>query len=90
MPKEDFLPGQTKELEPNAPDTEALTLFYTSLYKQRPDSEMAQKWLLQFGLLPGGEAEAKQLLKKFGKVSKASAPKSAPRKKVSIHAYQPR
>jgi hypothetical protein len=64
MGKEDFLPGQTKELNPNAPDTEALVTFYETLYQQRPDSEMAARFLLQHGLLP--EDEAKKLVKKFG------------------------
>ena len=35
--------------EPTAPDTEALTTFYTTLYQQRPNSEMAAKFLLQHG-----------------------------------------
>lgn len=59
------LPGQTKALDPNAADTDALTLFYESLHKQRPDSEMASRWLLQHGLLP--EEEAQRLFKLYGK-----------------------
>lgn len=77
MPKEDFLPGQTKELDPNAADTEALTNFYQSLLRQRPESEMAQRWLLQYGLLPGGEDEAKAMIKKLGKSAPSSKPTAA-------------
>ena len=51
MVKEDWLPGQTKELSESAADTEALKCFYETLYEQRPDSEMAAKFLLQHGLL---------------------------------------
>ncbi|KAL1530417.1 hypothetical protein AB1Y20_001322 [Prymnesium parvum] len=59
------LPGQTKALDPNAADTDALTLFYKSLHEQRPESEMASRWLLQHGLLP--EEEAARLVKLYGK-----------------------
>ena len=64
--------GWSQELNPNSADTEALTTFYTTLYEQRPDSELAARFLLQHGLLPGGEAEAKQLVKKFGKAASSS------------------
>ena len=89
MPKEDFLPGQTKELDPNGADTEALTIFYTTLYQQKPESELAAKTLLQFGLLPGGEEEAKKLMKKLGKagVKLPAAPKS--KVKVCTHRFEP-
>ena len=66
------LPGQTKSLDPNAADTDALTLFYESLHKQRPDSEMASRWLLQYGLLPHDEA-AKLHKELGGKVTKTAA-----------------
>ena len=56
LAKEDFKPGQTKSLSANAADTDGVTLFYQSLYKQRPDSEMAQRWLLQHGLAHGSSA----------------------------------
>ena len=81
--KEDFMPGQTKALDDKAADAEALKSFYGTLYKQRPDSEMAARWLLQHGLLET-EAEAKALAKKFGTKTAApkSAPKPAPRKKM--------
>ena len=80
MGKEDFLPGQTKELAENAADTEALTIFYTTLYQQRPDSEMAAKFLLQHGLLE--EDEATRLVKKFGKSGGSSKAASKPKPKV--------
>ena len=85
MPKEDFFPGQTKELDPNAADTEALITFYQSLYKQRPDSEMAQKWLLQFGQFPDGEEESKKWFKIHGKggATKSSSTASKPAAKKS-------
>ena len=76
-----------QELAQNAADTEALTTFYTSLYEQRPDSEMAARFLLQHGLLPGGEEEALKLQKKFGKAgagkaASTAASKSAPKRKA--------
>ena len=43
------MPGQTKELNPVAPDAEALKIFYKTLHEQRPNSEMAQRFLLQHG-----------------------------------------
>jgi len=63
------MPGQTKELDLKAPDAEALKIFYTTLHSQRPESEMAIKWLLQHGLLERDEAErqSKLLLKGKGK-----------------------
>ena len=71
------LPGQTKALDPNATDTDALTLFYESLHKQRPDSEMASRWLLQYGLLL--EDEAAKLHKLLGgKATKATKLASKP------------
>ena len=57
-------PGQTKTLDPNAADTESLTTFYETLYEARPDSEMAARFLVQYGLLD--EDEASRLCKKYG------------------------
>lgn len=54
---DDYKPGQTKELNANAADTEALTCFYETLYQQRPDSKMAADFLVKHGLLPWDEAE---------------------------------
>ncbi|OWZ21422.1 hypothetical protein PHMEG_0004034 [Phytophthora megakarya] len=39
-------------------------VFYESLLQQRPDSRMAQKWCLEYGVLKWMEAEA--LCKKLG------------------------
>ena len=63
------MPGQTKELPPNAADTEALITFYESLYQQRPDSKMAADFLLKHGLLEYDVAEDlhKKMLKQAGK-----------------------
>ena len=84
------MPGQTKALDPNAADTDALTLFYESLHKQRPESEMAQRWLLQHGLLP--EDEAAKLAKLFGKAgaskSSGGGSKAPPKRKVRGHAVR--
>ena len=44
------LPGQTKMLDPGAADTDALICFYSTLHQQRPESEMASRWLLQVTL----------------------------------------
>uniref|UniRef100_A0A7S0IRY2 Uncharacterized protein n=1 Tax=Calcidiscus leptoporus TaxID=127549 RepID=A0A7S0IRY2_9EUKA len=51
------MPGQTKELDSNAPDSTALKIFYSTLHTQRPESELASRWLLQHGLLEHDEAE---------------------------------
>lgn len=75
------LPGQTKSLDPNATDTDALILFYESLHKQRPDSDMARRWLMQHGLLPHEEAAKLQkelggrAVKATSKVSRGRTPK---------------
>ena len=53
-----MLPGQTKKLDYKAAETEAIVTFYSSLHKQRPDSEMAQRFMVQHGLLPADEALA--------------------------------
>ena len=55
--KSNWLPGQTKELPEAAADTEALKTFYSTLYEQRPDSEMAARFLMQHGLLEEDEAK---------------------------------
>ena len=38
-------------------DTDSLYLFYTSLYEQRPDSQMALKWLVEHGVYDGKRRE---------------------------------
>ena len=48
------MPGQTRD----TPDeTDPVRKFYESLSKQKPDSAMAKKWLLQHGMLPKDAAE---------------------------------
>ena len=64
-PDDERLPGQKKKIDPNAQDGEALKLFYTTLHQQRPDSEMAQRFMMEHGLLE--EAEAAAIFKKLGK-----------------------
>lgn len=41
-------PWQTK---PTPPESDSLCKFYTSLLRQKPDSQMAMKWCLERGLL---------------------------------------
>ena len=77
MGKDEFKLGQTKELNPTAADSEALTTFYSTLYKQRPDSEMAARFLLQHGLLP--DEDLQKVYKKYGKGAGASSSKSGAR-----------
>lgn len=67
------MPGQT---QPTPSTGEPLAKFYMSLLKQKPDSEIAPKWLVQRGLLPQEEAEA--WLKKNGKSTTSKSP-SKPR-----------
>lgn len=40
-------------------------VFYETLYRQRPESEMAQEWCVNYGVLP--EEEAAKLYKKIQK-----------------------
>ena len=44
-----FKPGQKKETPPPASGTR---VFYESLYKQNPNSFIALKWCLEYGILP--------------------------------------
>ena len=53
-----------EELEDNDP----LILYYTSLYKEKPNSETSILWLTKFGLFDG--IERKTLIKKFEKIKK--------------------
>ena len=82
---DDFKPGQTKELNPTAADTEALTIFYETLYEQRPDSRMAQEFLVKHGLLGWKEAEA--VNKKLGNKAAASS-KPKPKKADDDDAFE--
>ena len=79
--KSHYLAGQTKELDLKAPDAEALQIFYTSLLEEKPDSEMALKWMLQHGL--HDSETAKKLAAKFGARTKSQGNnKKAPTKKA--------
>ncbi|KAG1688888.1 hypothetical protein DVH05_021106 [Phytophthora capsici] len=54
-------------------------VFYESLLQQRPDSRMAQKWCLEYGVLKWAEAEA--LCKKMGVSSNVTGPSKSPKPK---------
>merc|ERR1712188_120254 len=49
------LPGQTRE---TPEETDPVRKFYESLSKQKPESIMARKWLMQHGMLPQDQAQA--------------------------------
>ena len=51
---QDFLPGQ-KFASPD--EGEGIRLFYESLLQQNPESKMAEKWMLEHGLLPKERAK---------------------------------
>jgi hypothetical protein len=63
-------------------------VFYETLLRQKPDSQMAQEWCVAHGVLPLEEAQKlyKAILKRKGKVlstkSKSDASKSSVSKKV--------
>lgn len=58
-------------------------VFYETLLKQKPDSEMAQEWCVNYGVLPRSEAERlyKIIMKRKGKVIQTSSSKSDVKKK---------
>ena len=56
------LPGQ-KYAAP--PDGDGTRIFYETLYTQVPTNKMAQKWLLEHGLLPVNEIS--KILKSFNR-----------------------
>ncbi|PKI77440.1 hypothetical protein CRG98_002213 [Punica granatum] len=60
------LPGQKRD-PPEQRDP--LRIFYETLYKQVPNSEMAQFWMMESGLLP--KEEAKKVFEKKQKRSQA-------------------
>mmetsp|Transcript_5420 Transcript_5420/g.10659 ORF Transcript_5420/g.10659 Transcript_5420/m.10659 type:complete len:180 (+) Transcript_5420:121-660(+) len=77
------MPGQTKELDmstANSASSEASLIFYETLHAQRPDSEMAIRWLLQHGKLPLDEA--KLWSKKLGKDKKTTAVAASSKQKL--------
>lgn len=53
------------------PENDGSAEFYTSLYKQNSKSEMARKYVLDYGLLE--EAEAEKLIKDMEKEKKKKA-----------------
>ena len=61
-------------------------VFYETLLVQRPDSEMAQEWCVNYGILPEKQAEQlyKVILKRKGKtMTTANAPSPAKTKPAS-------
>ena len=78
--KEYPLAGQKRD---TPEEGESLRKFYTSLRKQKPESEMAEVWLMEHGLLPEDEAEKayKRMLIRKGR--------SAPAKKSSSGGSRP-
>lgn len=54
------LPGQIRE---SPEENEPLRVFYESLYNQRPESDMAQIWMMEHGLLDEDEARKVLVIK---------------------------
>ena len=61
-----YLPGQKR---PTPSKHDPLYKFYTSLLKQRKNSEMALKWCLEHGCLSKKKAEKQMLLLDMKKLS---------------------
>lgn len=55
--------------------TEPLYVFYTSLRRQRPASEMAETWMLEHGLLENRELDAALKKRNLGKAKRTTAVK---------------
>mmetsp|Transcript_2029 Transcript_2029/g.7262 ORF Transcript_2029/g.7262 Transcript_2029/m.7262 type:complete len:204 (-) Transcript_2029:152-763(-) len=66
--------GQKHELNPPL-ETEPLYVFYTSLRRQRPASEMAETWMLEHGLLENRELDAALKKRNLGKAKRTTAVK---------------
>lgn len=60
-------------------ETDSLRKFYSSLRVQKPESEMAEMWLMEHGLLPEEEQKKayKKMLARKGKSAPAKRPASA-------------
>ena len=60
-------------------ETDSLRKFYSSLRLQKPESEMAEMWLMEHGLLPEEEQKKayKKMLARKGKSAPAKRPASA-------------
>lgn len=73
--KEYDLPGQKRD---TPEEGESLRKFYVSLRKQKPQSEMAEVWLMEHGLLPEAEADKayKRMLIRKGRSAPAAKKKS--------------
>jgi len=56
------MPGQKYR---TPPDGDASRIFYITLHKQNPPSRMAEKWLLEYGLLD--KEKAKEVQKRLEK-----------------------
>ncbi|RLN10636.1 hypothetical protein BBJ28_00005569 [Nothophytophthora sp. Chile5] len=70
-------PGQKHPTpSPVRPPGFADRVFYESLLQQRPDSRMAQKWCLEYGVLKWAEAEA--LCKTLGVPVNVTRPAKSP------------
>lgn len=80
---------------PTPEDLDVLRMFYESLYKERPESPLAEKWMMIHGLL--GDKEAIAANKKYGRfagkteksstkknpASKRKTPSKASKKKIT-------
>mmetsp|Transcript_5591 Transcript_5591/g.8592 ORF Transcript_5591/g.8592 Transcript_5591/m.8592 type:complete len:109 (-) Transcript_5591:1386-1712(-) len=68
-------------------------VFYETLYRQKPDSEMAQEWCVHYGVLPYNEAKKihERLLRKKGKKGGAASPTrgTVKKKKVKVEPEVP-
>ncbi|CAI5468809.1 unnamed protein product [Closterium sp. Yama58-4] len=78
------LPGQLRE---PPEENEPLRIFYESLYNQRPDSEMAQIWMMEHGLLDEDEARRVLVIKqKRGSGRSAAATPASARAATAVRA----
>lgn len=61
-------------------------VFYETLLRQKPESEMAQEWCVAYGVLPEEEAQKiyKKVLKRKGKFPPASASKTKSKSKPGV------
>ncbi|KAF8022689.1 hypothetical protein BT93_F0262 [Corymbia citriodora subsp. variegata] len=73
------LPGQKRD---PPEERDPLRIFYESLYKQIPRSEMAQFWMMESGLLP--KDEAKKVFDKKQRKSQAQKLSSPAKSAVSV------
>merc|ERR1712010_370918 len=76
------LPGQTK---PPPEETDPIRKFYESLSKQKLESVMARKWLMQHGMLPQDQAQALfDKIKRERQKAKGVKPTQQARKKAKV------